>query len=130
VDEKPLKAEVVSVGSGGSHLTMEQLAAWIRARPAYPTGPKPVGPAQGIAIHRNPTRVNAREVHAILFSRSKWGPGAVRSWLAKNGMEGLTVEAAGGAWRVGVYAADAFYPGTIQRRAVADGVIVLAGRPL
>jgi len=78
----------------------------------------------------NPARLNAKSVHALLFARSKWGPGAVRSWLAKHGLEGLAVEAAGGAWRVGVYAAEAFAPGSIQRQNVADGVIALVGRPV
>ncbi len=135
VDEKPLKAEVVSTGGYGNfHLTLEQLAAWIRARPAYPTGPKPVGPAAGIAIHRNPaptaTRVNVREVHALLFPRAKWGPGAVRAWLTRHGMEGLNVEAAGGNWRVPIYAPDAFHPGSIRQRNVGNGIFALVGRPL
>ena len=134
IDEKPLKAEVVSVGHGGGHLTTEQLSAWIRARPAYPTGPKPVGPAQGVVLHRNPapatTRLTMREVHAIVFPRAKWGPGAVRNWLAQRGMEGLQVAAAGGNWRVEVYGSAAFFPGTIRQRAVGDGVVALVGRPL
>jgi hypothetical protein len=134
VDEKPLKAEVVSVGHGDGHLTKEQLSAWIRARPAYPTGPKPVGPAQGIVLHRNPapapTRLTMREVHAFLFPRAKWGPGAVRNWLAQRGMEGLHVAAAGGNWRVEVYGSAGFYPGTIRQRSVGDGVVALVGRPL
>jgi hypothetical protein len=146
IDDKfPLKADIITVGTMGNspgkgwddadfgRLTDAQLIAWGRARPAFPDGPKPSassGPSFALPLKTNPTRINGREVHAILFSRSKWGPGAVRSWLAKNGMEGLTVEAAGGAWRVSVYAADAFHPGSIQRRAVADGVVVLAGRPL
>jgi hypothetical protein len=137
IDEKPLKIEVVSVGkniASGAHLTTEQITAWIRARPAYPTGPKPVGPAAGIAIHRNPapagTRLNVREVHALLFDRSQWGPGAVRAWLTRHGMDGLTVSAAGGNWRVAIYGSDAFYPNTIRSRSVGNGIAALVGRPL
>lgn len=135
IDEKPLKIEVVSVGqdiASGAHLTTDQITAWIRARPAYPTGPKPVGPAAGIAIHRNPapaTRLTMREVHAFLFPRAKWGPGAVRNWLAQRGMEGLQVAAAGGNWRVEVYGSAGFYPGTIRQRAVGHGVVALVGQP-
>jgi hypothetical protein len=71
-----------------------------------------------------------REVHAFLFPRAKWGPGAVRNWLAQRGMEGLHVAAAGGNWRVEVYGSAGFYPGTIRQRSVGDGVVALVGRPL
>lgn len=132
VDEKPLKAEVVSNG-GGTNLTMAQLAAWIRARPAYPTGPKPVGPAAGIAVHRNPARtrnVDLATVHAILFDRSRWGPGAVRHWLAEHGLTGFAVRAAGDVWRVEVYAVSAFRPGSIKRRDVGNDIFVMVGKPV
>jgi hypothetical protein len=144
-DQFPLKADIITVGTMGNspgkgwddadfgRLTDEQLIAWGLARPAFPSGPKPGpsnGPAYEMPLKTNPSRLNAKNVHALLFSRSKWGPGAVRAWLAKNGLEGLAVEAAGGAWRVSVYAADAFAPGSIRRQNVADGVIALVGRPV
>jgi len=136
IDEKPLKIEVVSVGQGitsGAHLTTDQITAWIRARPAYPTGAKPTGPAAGVVLHRNPapaTRLTMREVHAFLFPRAKWGPGAVRAWLAQRDMEGVQVTAAGANWRVEVYGSAGFYPGSIRTRAVGDGVLALVGRPV
>jgi hypothetical protein len=132
VDEKPLKAEVILVHDL-ARLAEPQLWAWIRARPAYPTGAKPVGPAAGIAVHRNPapaTRLTMREVHAFLFPRAKWGPGAVRNWLVQRGMEGVQVTAAGANWRVEVYGSAGFYPGSIRARAVGDGVLALVGRPV
>jgi hypothetical protein len=135
IDEKPLKAEVILIGGGDARLAEQQLWAWIRARPAYPTGPKPVGPAAGVVLHRNPrpaqtTRLTMREVHALAFPRAKWGPGAVRAWLADHGMEGMQVAAAGNVWRVEVYAASAFRPGSIRQRAVGDGVFAFVGQPV
>lgn len=137
IDEKPLKIEVISVGKSiapGVHLTREQMTAWIRARPSYPTGPKPIGPAAGVTLHRNPApksrSVDLATVHAILFDRARWGPGAVRHWLAAHGLAGFAVRAAGDVWRVEVYAPDAFRPGSIKRRDVGDGMFAMVGKPL
>lgn len=132
VDTTPLKAEVILVNGGSERLTEDQIWAWIRARPAYPTGPKPTGPAAGIAMHRNPVRrtLTLDSVHAFLFPRHKWGPGAVRRWLAEHDLEGFSVQAAGDVWRVEVYGIGSFYPGSIKRREVGNGIFVLVGKPL